>query len=65
MASVEAPPAAARGQQPDARADAGSGGTPAPENVPSRPHHSVSELLAALNKLLALSDFSRGDIFRD
>lgn len=64
MPSVEAQRDTSHGWVLGART--ASGADPAKQARPAkRPRSAVRILLAGLNRLLELSDFSRGDIFRD
>ena len=61
MASIERPPCAERYQVSDRR----TGSSPAVAHPARRAFRMLCDFLAGLNKLLRLSDFGRGDDFRD
>jgi hypothetical protein len=63
MPTIEAPRAES-GMAAPAEAEAGTN-EPWPASEERGASHPLRGFLAGLNKLLELSDFSRGDIFRD
>ena len=67
MPSVEAPQGTGRGQLSNAGA-VSSGAGESPSNRGPRPswlRRMLRHVLGGLNEILKLSDFSRGDVFRD
>jgi len=67
MPRIEAPPDIGRGRASNARTVSSGAGAHSSNRDRSarRPRRVLRGLLAGLNEILKLSDFSRGDVFRD
>jgi hypothetical protein len=67
MPSVEAPRGTGRGRVSNAgTVSSGAGASPSSHALrPSWLRRRLREVLGGLNEILKLSDFSRGDVFRD